>query len=112
MIQKEVIILGGKKFRLAFNFATICKIEEMTGQPFDVSTLSETRKTSDFLTLIWAALSANNIDFLLFDDFARELSVEDYKVCNEYIAVLLSEFYKPLVPEEPAADGDEQHQDP
>lgn len=110
MTQKEITI-SGKIYILAFNFATVIQIEETTGKPFDLSTL-ETKRTSELLSLIWSAIKSNNPACPTFDDFARQLSVDEFKQCNEAIAPLIGEFFGVHLPGENKPSDEEEHQDP
>lgn len=88
-MTQKIINLNSRTFVLAYDFATLCEVEAQTdGQP----NIGDT-SVSNLTLIIWCALKTHNDDVPSLQDFRKNLSLAEFKACNDILAPLIKEFY-------------------
>lgn len=83
--------IGGKTYKVGFDFAVICNYEEETGKAFD---LTELTSVSKLIRLIYHILQAFNMDAPELDELQHMLTNDDIKKFNEVVLPIISDFFK------------------
>lgn len=88
-MKERKIKIGGKDYSCAFDFATLCEYEDVTGGMFKPAGLT-TKAVSD---LIYAAVAAHNDDVPAIEDFRKEMTFGEYQEANNVLGSQMAEFY-------------------
>lgn len=74
---------------VAFDFATICEYEDVSGKMFNPAELS----TKAIVELIYCAVSTHNDDAPKLNDFRKMMSFDEYQEANKVLGDQLADFY-------------------
>lgn len=97
-IEKKKITILGKEIYIAYNMATQIAYEEITGRPFDTSTLD---KASNTMALYYACILVNNPDTdISFDSLIEEADAHDIKVLREAVIESFTDWCKSAMTED------------
>lgn len=102
-IEKKKIIILGKDILIAYNMATQIAYEEITGHPFDTSTLD---KASNTMALYYACILVNNPDTdISFDQLIEEADAHDIAVLREAVIGSFTDWCKSAITDKKRKKG-------